>query len=284
MTHYIGKSGPITHYKGQSGYPFVNPIGKLSIAKSALQGGTGHFKLGLMLAYNKVLSPTEVEQVVDYINDDLGWNIQERNPPHNIIFDGNSLTEGFGIGENIYTNKVPHDMGLAEDNFKITAFGGATLTQLVARAGTVVDQYYDETKDNNICVIWEITNELDHGPVRTVAAVKALLRQYGLERKATGYKNIFVTCLPRKNAAAGMTDEQFMTNSLDINQYLRDQLENPTNGIPWIDAIADVAAPNNGISAYADVTSPMYIDDVHLGIPGHAIVTTAVKDAIESIF
>lgn len=279
MKHYLGKTGPFVHNTGQLGYTYTTALEKLMIGKSPVHDSS-HFKLGLLAVYDKILTDQEISGCVDHINIDLGWGISELSKTHNIIADGNSLTSAWGVGEDSWVVKTCKNLSISQHDITLAAVGGQTLTQMLARPSDYYSSLFRDDLDNNVVVVWEITNELDHG-ICTEAGTKTKLRDYCEARRAEGYKVIIATCLPR-TGVAGMSDGSFETIRLSINQWIRDEYTTPT-GSAWMDAYADVGAAS-GIGALANVSGANYDGSgVHLSLAGHNIVANTIGPVLSGI-
>jgi hypothetical protein len=259
--HYIGDLGPFETYIGNTGHTYSGPIQKLSIAKAAGQGGTGDANIGMMALYKRAFTTTEVFQCIDYIKFTLGWNVAHPNPTHNIVLDGNSHVVSYGeVSDSVWSVAIADEMSLTEDNFSMTAYGGSTNTELVARAEAVVDSLYDSSKTHNICFLWEGTNELCKVDA-TVDSVWDLYVTYINARIFAGFEMVVGTILPRTT-----TKPAYEADRITLNQRIRD------NAASMGYTVADLGGTGNGIGDSGDELGAHYADGIHLDASGQGIV------------
>ncbi len=275
MEHYIGNIGPVKTFLGSTGHPYSTQIAKLQIGASPLIGGTGDFKLGLFLVYNRAFTASEVTKLRAYVKNVLGWNIAQPARPYNFVMAGNSLTDSRGIAEDVWPVKLPKLMNIGQNNFIQAGIGGQSFTDMLTRDVANVDAYYDPVNylaKHNVVLVWEITNALVLAGA-TPASVQNLISTYCLARKAVGWKVIVGTCLPRDTAKAN-----FEADRQTINQWVRD------NYLTFADKIADFGADATIGQAGQQASATYYIGDgVHLSAAGHAIIASIYKTQLDAV-
>lgn len=283
MKHYVGKTiGPITHNTGQLTHGYSDTLDKLMLGKSPNQGSS-HFKLGFFSIHNYALIQEEILAAVDHVNIDLGWNVPELEKTYNIIADGNSLTAAWGVGEDNWVVKTCKNLSISQHDVTISAIGGETLSQLIARGSSYYEDRYRSDLAKNIIIVWEITNEADHGPAGTTwADIKSRSITLGLMLKDIGYTVVWPDCLPRTGVSA-MSDGAFETGRLDYNDFLDAEKISPTGGVPWFDEIVHVGAAS-GIGSVSDVSGSNYDGSgVHLSLAGHNIVANTIGPILSGL-
>lgn len=193
---------------------------------------------------------------------------------HQVVCDGNSLTDGYGSSTGLHT--APNNMtGMdypaqlsrsLSTGFQVLNFGvsGQTTTQMSSDAATQIDPLFNATAyGQNILVAWEITNDVQNGQVSWPQAYQNF-KNYCLARKAAGWKIVVLTVLPRQYF--GPDDVIFEVGRIATNTLLR--LEWPQ----YADAIADVGD-----------LAMLRPDGIHTDDAGYGIVATAVKHSIQSL-
>lgn len=193
-----------------------------------------------------------------------------------VVGDGNSMMYGTGSAtgrrktlpfqtmralNNPVTYECVHNIGIA----------GQTTAQIIAGFPTTGALCYDRSKSKNIYMVWEGTNSLFFGA--SAATTIADLQTLWALARATGYKVVAMTILPRSNVGTPVT---FEADRQTVNTWIR------ANGSLY-DALADCAA-NTTIGDAGDETNATYYTDlVHMTDAGYAIVAGICATAIASI-
>jgi hypothetical protein len=189
-----------------------------------------------------------------------------------IVFDGNSITEGAGLGvSGIFPSQVVSNYypGATHWFKKVLAVGGDTTSNMILRARST-DRYYHPRNSTNILCAWEVSNELAFG-VSTNAAYSNYV-YYCSQRKATGWKVLAFTVMPRQNGGA-----TFETDRLNVNTLIR------SNYLNFADSLVDVATNGFlGCTLCAD-TNTYFNGGTHLTAAGHTIVANLVTNAIDKL-
>jgi lysophospholipase L1-like esterase len=191
----------------------------------------------------------------------------------NLVFDGNSLTSGTQSTEGRnYPAQTAGLLSNAGRNVRVRNLGvaGQTTQQMSADAATDVDTLL--SRDGlNICVAWELTNDLVVNEPTAQAAYDNFVT-YCQGRRAAGFKVVAVTGSPR---SASGTPSDFETKRLAANALIR------ANWATFADALADAGADSR-IGDTGDELDTTYYnaDKVHMNNAGYGVVAGIVKDAI----
>lgn len=187
---------------------------------------------------------------------------------HNILIDGNSLACAHLGGNAIEEGII--DSGLTTSDYLNVAQSGRTTHGLIGLAATNVDSFYDSSFDKNICIIWEITNDLFLGGKSDVQAFQDL-KDYCNERRHAGWMVIAATCLPRTGENADIE-----TNRLSVNSMIRSDSS-------FYDSLADVASDSimGNINSTYDID--YYYDQTHPTVEGHHLLKEYFKSALQEI-
>jgi lysophospholipase L1-like esterase len=193
-----------------------------------------------------------------------------------IVCDGDSIT--FGSGSTAGGLKTyPYQLlsGLASNTYEgpfNLGISGQTAAQLVASYPNLGALAYQSGRTKNIYVAWAGTNDLYFG-ASAATAYNSYASWCALAR-ATGYKVVAVTILPRSNSG---TPGSFEADRQTFNTSVRN------NYTTFADALADVAA-NTTIGDAGDQTNVTYYFDLcHMTDAGYAIVAGIVKTAVLSV-
>lgn len=187
-----------------------------------------------------------------------------------IVFAGNSLTAGAGLGERslysfqVITNLLPRKYFASNQGV-----GGATTLHLAER-GAQVDSLYRSDHVENILCAWEITNHLFQGA--SAEEAYAAFVDYCRMRRARGWRVIALTVLPR---TGGFPPETFESDRSKINEWMRKDYST------FADGLADVGAdPEIGCST-CTTNSRYFFDRTHLTAEGYSRVARVVHNAID---
>lgn len=193
-------------------------------------------------AHSKTVRHLHEAYLADAARFDRPLSIQSQPPASTkILYSGNSILAGGEIQTNVKRAMHPSTVSGATENW---AVGGRTTQQMASAASSSEDLGFDATKEANILIAWEITNDLantDLSATTTTAAANAAyadIAAYYTARKAAhpSLKVIATTCLPRNSNLTGtnMTPADFETMRLSVNSQL------VTNWQTYADALADV--------------------------------------------
>lgn len=202
-------------------------------------------------------------------------------PTRNIVFDGNSLVNGSGASsarmafpEQCYRQlQIPWNYA---GNYGV---GGQTTPEMTADAVPEIDPLI-KAAHTNVCVPWEITNDLfygsDHLTPASPSTALTNYKAYCSARISAGWQKVVaVTVLPRSGGDANFESYRATCNT---------ELRNPANiGVYW-HAVADVAADPNLGPAGSTSNTTYYADGTHLTDVGYAIVSSIVRNACYSLF
>lgn len=183
-----------------------------------------------------------------------------------LLFTGNSLT---AVPVSDYVQQVA---ALLPSIYDIVNQGvnGQTTTTMNAEASTKVDSCYRPTRLKNICIPWEITNDLYFGATKEDAYTA--YANFCTARRSQGFQVVACTILPRSDAGAPV---DFETSRTYCNSNI------VSNWASFADALANIGA-NTTIGEAGDELNTTYYtaDKVHLNTTGFGIVAGIVKDAI----
>lgn len=220
-----------------------------------------------------------------------------------IIFDGNSRTDGYGATApgNAYPNLIGVDLPAGWSYLK-RAVGGRDLSQAIIDATGVndhaapwegedctearpgVDPFYDADLDWNVVVIWEGLLEATHNPGITGQQIHDRLRDYCLARRAAGFKVLVCTEIPSANDNGGCYAPIKASNVILRRRWSE-----------YADGICDLAADPrfNYTGAENDRTywgspvlgggPPTSWDGWHMGDAGYAVIAELVGAALPSV-
>ena len=186
-----------------------------------------------------------------------------------IVFDGNSLTQGTGAtaGFSYPDQCFPILKGFRYGgNFGVS---GQTTAQMSSDAVAQIDSLYNSGLYSNILVAWEIRNSRVVGG-RTMAEAYSDYVSYCQARQAAGWKVMALTVLPCNGGdePPGFEAERVAINAQIVSDW-------PT----FADELCDVAADTR-LDDYTDATY-FNADEVHLTDAGYGVVAelVAVKAA-----
>jgi len=235
-------------------------------AAAAANNWAGDYKE--ILIYNRSLTALEVQHVLNYLSTRHG--IALTTSGNLIIFDGNSMTNGYSSANPGYADRVVHTLSpFGSYNFGVN---GQTIVDMTNDAPTQIDPLYSAIYAKNIVVCWELTNYLQS--VQNPTTVYNAVVTYCQARRAIGWKAVVLTCLPRTDASAYAN---FEVDRLVLNTNIR------TNYATWADALADIGNDATIGTALAPNNTTYYSDKLHPTSAGYAIVDTIVRTAIGTL-
>ena len=186
-----------------------------------------------------------------------------------VVCDGNSLT--FGLGGKSYPSQLQSILGR---RFKVINKGvsGQTTAKMMQDAATDIDSLTRNSNNSLICVAWECTNDMFFGTEATTAFNN--LKKYCQDRRASGFKVVALTVLPRSEPG---TPANFESQRQILNTLLRKHWRD------FADALADIATDKNLGYPGAQKNLRFYGDLVHLNEAGYRIIAKYVAESIFSI-
>lgn len=199
-----------------------------------------------------------------------------------LVTDGNSLMAGAAATANSVEvpNQILTSLGATWDRVQ-WGTGGATTTNLIPRALTVIDPLFSAGHAKNLLVFWEISNDIVQNGLTGVQAYNNVVT-YCTARKAAGWKVIVMDCLPRQNMTVTQDGYRVTANS-SLATALNGATGNsivftPAGGTTWADALVQVSA----IPALSDPTNmTYYADGTHITDAGYALVVPNVLYAVQ---
>jgi lysophospholipase L1-like esterase len=195
----------------------------------------------------------------------LGW-MDWRSRCPNIVFDGNSLFAGHGLKEGESApDQVLHKLGWRWVGHNVAVSSQTTIDLLKRSKAT--DALYRKSAPLNICVVWEITNDLYFGA--TASDAESRIEQYCRDRRTAGYRVIVLTVLPRKMPPGS----DFESKRIACNDFVRN------HWIDFADRLADVAMPP--LEDYRD--GRYFLDGTHLNRRGNSLVADSILAQIRNI-
>jgi lysophospholipase L1-like esterase len=210
------------------------------------------------------------------------WGTTLYSASKQIIFEGDSLTQGVHGEASPYPhNLITHDYSAINLHAANLGRAGNYVTIISSEAPNRIDPLYDSSFSKNIVVVWGGTNDLACAPY-TAANTYNLLKSFCTNRKAAGFNVVFMTCLPRQDAA--VTQGDFETKRQAYNALLRADFNTAVSGYvysgaAWADYMVDVESNTN----LQDPNNLTYFssDKCHLTVTGYAQVSAAVKVALD---
>lgn len=205
-------------------------------------------------------------------------------PAPNLVFDGDSLTEGYGLTippDAKYPDQVVAPLGYAVDQLWNVAVGGQTAANRTSAAPTVVDPKYKTNGAPQIVIFWAGTNDLYFGT--SAATTYARIVAYATARKAAGWRVVLLTILPRSNIG---TPAGFEVARQSVNDSLLTDFSTATGeaGIWTGAAYADYLVHVGGDSTIGDAgdenNATYYADTIHPTAAGHAIMASIIIAAL----
>ncbi|MEM0935730.1 MAG: GDSL-type esterase/lipase family protein [Pseudomonadota bacterium] len=182
--------------------------------------------------------------------------------PGKIIFDGNSIVNGFNVnpGEDFPT-LVADLTGAA-----VIEVGVNSHTTAERRAANDTAPHY---APGSTAVLFEITNDLYFGA--DAATAQANYQGWCEDVRGLGYAVFACTVLPRSNPG---TPTSFENDRQTVNAWLR------ANYGSFADGLIDFAADSSIGDAGDETNRTYYADDVHPGPAGHAVLAELTRAAL----
>ncbi len=197
-----------------------------------------------------------------------------------VVFHGNSLVYGTGTTTRLTDSMPAQTLTLLGSTYdgRNRGLGGQYTTQMTTGAPADVDPYYDAGRVGNVCVGWEIHNDILVA-AQTGAQAFANYQAYRTARAAVfGAANvILLDCLP-STAFNGTTEPYRVTANADLAGEYTTATANPRI---WKKAGGGVLVQVSAIAALSDPSNvTYYADGIHLTTAGAALVAADVAAAI----
>lgn len=207
-------------------------------------------------------------------------------PAPNLIFDGDSLTAGFGLTippDVTYPNQTVALLSYAASAVNNVAVGGNTAAQRTAALSSAVYPLWKNDGAPQIVIIWAGTNDLYFGA--SAATTYANIKAYCTTLRAAkpNAKIIVLDVLPRTNSG---TPGTFETDRQTVNTSLRGDFPTSTaysliyTGASYADYLVDIGSNTTIGLAGQTTNATYYLDLVHLTSTGYGIVAPYVRNAI----
>jgi len=190
-------------------------------------------------------------------------------PDAAVVFDGDSLTAGFMLPA---AESYPAQL-MATLPPSITwvnvAVSGQIWPQLLADAGTDVDDRYDDRRADNVVVVWAAANDLATGfPAQEILDNA---RRYCEERRQRGFRVIVLTMYPLQPKDV---DAEYDQVRREYNELLR-------AGWPeFAEGLVDVAADDRLGDDSGPERAAYFLDLVHLTAAGYGVVADCVRPVL----
>jgi lysophospholipase L1-like esterase len=189
-----------------------------------------------------------------------------------IVFDGDSLTEGFMLAPSqSYPAQVMRQLpaGVRWEN---VAVSGQTWPQLLGDVSTEVDPLFSAENGFNIVVVWAAANDLAAG--YSAQEIYANARMYCLARKQRGFKVVTCTMYPLQPEDY---DQRYESLRLEYNRLLR------STWPQFADALVDIAADERIGDGSPPSRADYFIDIVHLNAVGYGVIAAAVLEVLRPL-
>jgi lysophospholipase L1-like esterase len=197
-------------------------------------------------------------------------------PVPNIVFDGDSLTFGYG---GMPYGGFPHGQDFpsqvvgslpAEGSYYNVGVGGETIATMLANAPTAVDPKLAAGR-TNVCVLAGGSNDIFYTDADPYANIVA----YCQARRAAGWKMVVCTITPRSDTSL---PADFETKRQSVNSRLR------ANWQGYADALADFGNDASiGQAGQSSDTRYYAGDGAHHNVNGYAIRAGYVLSALASL-
>jgi len=189
-----------------------------------------------------------------------------------IVFDGDSLTEGYFLPESqSYPTQAMRQLP-AWLEWTNVAVSGQTWPDLLGDATAEVDALHDPARQLNLVVVWAGANDLASGRSARQAFHNA--RRYCEARVHAGFTVVTLTMYPLEPAAI---DPGYDVQRREYNRLLR------THWREFAHGLVDVAADERLGDASPAGRSTYFLDAVHLNAAGYGVIADAVATALRSI-
>lgn len=233
-------------------------IGESYAGGSTLDGEFSH-----VIIYNTALSSTTINQIRARVSE--LYDEGETTSGFILAPCGDSMTQGYGVGANIWTRNLVARLGHAVIHGPAGSNG-----QTIASAQSP-DNYYSASAARKICVVWLGTNDLFASA--TASTVHTNINTFCTARRTTGWQVIVCSVIPRGDVS--------WTGSMETQRTtLNSTISSSWSG--YADAFVDLASD----SRFATPSSTTYFqsDHLHINAAGHAVVAEKIEKAIRSLY
>lgn len=186
-----------------------------------------------------------------------------------VVFEGDSLTSGpNGAPEQAYPAQA---MDLLGGRYVWRNRGGSGQTLVdMARDAALID--HEPRQPVNILVLWGGTNDLRFGA--SADEVYSRIESYARARRATGYRVLVLTILPRSNST---TPEGFEIQRQALNARLRASWRD------FADMLIDVAADPRIGDAGDELDARYFTDRLHMTPLGYSLIAAHVAESLKAL-
>lgn len=219
--------------------------------------------------YSGILSAANRAIAEAYFAAKIGANLDAPAPAKRIIFDGDSLTVGFGnTGGGSYPVQLLTALGFSGYSPRNFGVSGQTLAQMETGAVAEVDSQYDPSRGINVLVVWGGTNDIILGA--DAATVQSRLVTYCNNRRAAGWYVIVCDIIARGNFSAPQ-------NAIKdaVNAYIAANYSAFANAYVPLSARAELSNPLN--------TSYYSADTIHLIDNGYGVVAATILPFVQAV-
>ncbi len=228
-------------------------------------GSLTGFSINAVAKWNRVLTTQEISLLWNG-GMGLGYPFDYS---QNIIFDGNSLTFGGGLGTSYPSQTITSLSG--KFNYYNAGHAGAGIETLISEAATKVDTRLVSGKKNILIFEGGINNLYYVGSTQDQNYVYGYTQTYVAARIAAGWNKVFVSTMTPVNPA--ISDVNYETKRLALNVLLRGDF---AGGDGVVDPGGDAIIGN-----VANTTNPTYFSDgLHMTAAGYAIWAGLAKTSL----
>jgi lysophospholipase L1-like esterase len=190
-----------------------------------------------------------------------------------IIFDGDSLTEGYFLAPSqSYPSQAMRQLpkGLESANFGIS---GQTWQDLLRDVRQQVDPLFSPSRPLNLVVVWAGANDMAVG--YSAQEIYENARHYCEARRRVGFTVVTATLYPLEPKDV---DQNFEARRIRYNELLRAHCHE------FADALVDIAADDERIG---DPSGPArrryFIDAVHLNEAGYGVIADRIVQTLRPL-
>lgn len=242
-------------------------VGSIGIGWSAAAGSASD--IAEMLHYNRALTPTEVAALTSFLM--TRFSITVPAPVYNMVFSGDSITDGYVSAFQPFWDVGGLAAGLVESDMHVFGYPGATTAGCITSdtaLGASVFHNSSLPANRNISSLLEVTNYFASSSAATLAQAQTDYMAWCALHSSFGNKVIANTVLDRSGLfSGGQTVGNFNTLQQGFNAWLR------TNYASFADALADPASDAN-LGAVGASASGTYFsgDGTHPNQTGHTLM------------
>lgn len=225
----------------------------------------GRFDLGALIFYPSAHSATQKQTVLARLFANFGITPQSDVVLH---YDGDSITYGRTVVEGAERASQTPAFGETYPRYN-WGIGGQTAATAALRYATRAGNSFDPTK-RNILILFAGTNDLNGGATGTAAWASIVSEMQAA--RATGYKILVATMLPRGDFSPSAETERGVFNTL-----MR------ANWNTYADGLLDYAADPTMGAAGATSNTALYADLVHPTRYGDSLLAAIDAQGIEAL-